>query len=394
MVIASFAALTGCAGKPLTSTGPWATHLYSDARQNRTPAGVSLPLAVSWDKDVSGFRLLRPFPKEELSTPALSGGLLYVGATNDRFYAIDLRGGGVKWKYDAGHPLEATPSITDGMVCFGSSDGMMRCLDDKGKLLWQFQARSEILSSPAVRDGRLYFNSADDRAYALDAKTGERLWTYNRGTFKAVSPRIYGSPAFSNGRLYFLFSDGVVASIEAATGREVWTKKVISDFSRPGKWRRTPLVEDGSVYVIDGNDAVTALSEESGEVRGIYNLIKARDFILPDKRTMIIAGESQLVAIDRLSGAIRWKKEVSTGTLSSVFAAGEHIFILSNFKKVPFGIDFLASYKGNIEALNVKDGSSAWTAKLGSSITANASSAFSRVALLTDEGEITVLEPK
>lgn len=394
IVLISFAALSGCAGKPLASTDPWSAQLFNDSRTNRTLAEISVPLAVSWDKDVSEFRLLRPFTPEELSTPALSDGLLYIGATNDRFYAVDLAKGRVKWKYNAGRPLEAAPAITEGMVCFGSSDGVMRCFDAAGKLLWQFQARSEILSSPVVNDGRLYFNSSDDRAYALDAKTGERLWTYNRGTFKAVAPRIYGSPAFSNGRLYFLFSDGVVVSIEAATGREVWSKKVISDFSRAGKWRRTPLVEDGSVYVIDGNDAVVALSEDSGEVKGIYNLIKARDFILPDSRSIVIAGESQLVALDRLSGAILWKKDVAVGVLSSVFASGDKLFILSNFKKAPFGIDFLARYKGHVEALNIKDGATAWTARLDSSITANASSAYSRVALLTDKGKITVFEPK
>ena len=393
-VLISFAALSGCAGKPLATTDPWGTQLFNDARTNRTDADVTVPLALSWDKDLSEFRLLRPFTREELSTPALSDGLLYIGSTSDRFYAVDLSKGRVKWKFNARHPLEAAPAITDGMVCFGSSDGVMRCFDAAGKLLWQFQARSEILSSPIVKDGQLYFNSSDDRAYALDAKTGERLWTYNRGTFKAVSPRIYGSPAYSNGRLYFLFSDGVVVSIEASTGREVWSKKVISDFSQAGRWRRTPLVENGSVYVIDGNGAVVALSEESGEVKGIFNLIKARDFILPDSRSIVIAGESQLVAVDRLSGAILWKKDVATGTLSSIFASGDKLFVLSNFKKTPLGIDFLARYKGHVEALNIKDGTTAWTTKLGSSITANASSAYSRVALLSDKGEITVFEPK
>lgn len=394
IILISFAALTGCAGKPLTKTDPWSTQLFDDARTNRSEADVAVPLAVSWDKDVSEFRFLRPFPKEELATPALSDGLLYIGATNDRFYAIDLVKGRVKWRYDAGHPVEAAPAIADNKVCFGSSDGVMRCFDPSGKLLWQFQARSEILSSPVINGGRLYFNSSDDRAYALDANTGERLWTYNRGTFKVVSPRIYGSPAYSNGRLYFLFSDGAVVSIEAATGRELWSKKVISDFSQAGRWRRTPLVDNGSIYVVDGNDAVVALSEESGETKGVYNLIKARDFVLADGRTMVIAGESQLVAIDRLSGAIQWKKDVSMGTMSSIFASGDKLFILSNYKRTPFGIDFLSSYRGHIEALGIKDGATSWTTKLDSSISANASSAYSRVALLTDKGLITVFEPK
>ncbi|MBW7956551.1 MAG: PQQ-binding-like beta-propeller repeat protein [Deltaproteobacteria bacterium] len=387
--------LAGCAAKPLADTAPWSTHLFSDSRSNLSPAEVSLPLAVSWEKDVSDFRLLRPFPKEQLSSPALHGGILYVGSTNDRFYAVDLSTGSVKWRYHARQPIEASPAITGEMVCFGSADGVMRCLDHSGKVLWEYQARSEILSSPVVSGGRLFFNSQDDRVHALNAMTGVREWTYSRATYTVVSPRIYGSPAYSgDGSLFFLFSDGNIVSLDAETGSETWSKKVIGSFVKAGKWRRSPLYQDGTVYVIDGNEAVQALDAATGEVKGVYGIIKTRDFIIPDRRSIVLVGETDIVALDRLSGAILWKKKLSTGATSSVFAAGEELFVLSSFKKAFLGLGFLSRDKGHIEAISLRDGSTSWTTTLGSDVTANASSAYSRVALLTNKGKLTVFEPK
>lgn len=391
--------LGGCAAKPLADTAPWSTHFFSESRENLSPGEVSLPLAVSWEKDVSDFRLLRPFPKEQLSSPALHGGLLYVGSTNDRFYAVDLSTGKVKWRYHARYPIEASPAVTGEMVCFGSADGVMRCLDHSGKVLWDYQARSEILSSPVVSGGRLFFNSSDDRVHALDTKTGERAWSYSRATYTVVSPRIYGSPAYSpadsnDGALFFLFSDGYIVSLDAETGSEAWSRQVISGFDKAGKWRRTPLYRDGTVFVIDGNEAVQALDAATGEVKGVYGIIKARDFIVPDRRSIVLVGETGLVALDRLSGAILWKKDLTTGTTSSIFAAGQQLFVLSTFKKTFLGLDFLSSDKGHMEAISLRDGSTSWTATLGSDVTANASSAYSRIALLTNKGKLTVFEPK
>lgn len=397
VIIAAGSLLSGCAAKsPLKGTD-WAAYLRDDSRTNVSRDTLSLPLVVSWNKDVSDFKVFRTFPKEQLSSPVIAGGLLYAGSTNESFYALDLASGKAVWRFDSDYPLEAPPAVADGLICFGSGDGILRCFDSARKPLWQFQARSEILSSPVIRDGKVFFNSSDDRAYALDARTGEKVWTYTRGTYKTVTPRIYGSPAYSEAlkRLYYFFSDGSVVCLSAETGKEVWTKKTVKDFDTAKQIRRTPLVDGGIVYIIDGNDAVLALSEGTGETKGIYNLIKARDFIVPDKRTLIIAGVDQAIAIDRLSGAILWKTtQLARSPVTGIFASGEHLFLVSNYRYEPLGIDFLAKTKGHIEALRLKDGSSAWSSELKSDISANGAAGSSRVALHTNSGVIQVFEPK
>jgi hypothetical protein len=68
--------------------------------------------------------------------------------------------------------------------------------------------------------------------------------------------------------------------------------------------------------------------------------------------------------------------------------------VLSNYKKTRLGIDYLAKDNGYIEAIQLSDGRIAWGRALGSSITADASFAFERVALITNDGKLTIFEPK
>jgi len=395
LLISAFA-IAGCAANQLpVEESKWDTHLGDYARTNVSTGKVALPLVIGWDRDVSDFRFFRPFPKEQLSSPAIYKGSLYAGSANGYFYASDLASGKVYWKFNAKAPIEAAPTVTDEKVCFGASDGKMRCLDLEGKLLWEFQARSEILSAPIIKDGKVLFSSSDDRIHALNAANGVRLWTYSRGTYKTVTPRVYASPALSEkGNLFYLFSDGTVVSVSAESGKELWSKKAVKEFEELLPPRRTPLVDSGTVYIIDDNQAVMALSEETGEVKGIYNIIKATDLVVPDSRSIVMAGEGQAIALDRSTGALLWKTTLSHGPVSSVFSAGGFLFVLSNFKKAPLGIDFFAKDKGYMEAVKLSDGSIAWGRPLDSSITADASTSFERVALITNDGKLTVFEPK
>lgn len=395
LILIAALAVAGCAAKPLPAGDrQWPTYHGDFARTNLSSGQMDLPLVVGWTKDLSDRRFFNPFPDEQLSSPVISGGRLYAASSNSRLYATDLASGRVAWKFDAGYPIDAPPTVAGDMVCFGTTAGVMRCLDLDGKPLWQFQARSEILSSPVVRDGRLYFSSSDDRLYALDSRTGERLWTYSRTSFKTVTPRVYASPALSEGgRLFYLFSDGTMACL-SAEGKELWTKKVVKEFDETVPPRRTPLVDSGTVHVIDGNGAVIAMSEATGEVKGIYNTIRATDFVLPEAGSIVVAGEGEVMAIDRSTGATLWRTGLERGPVSSVFAGGGWLFVLSNFKKAPLGIKYFAKDKGYIEAISLSDGKKAWGRAFGSSLSADASTALERVALITNDGRLSVFEPK
>lgn len=367
--------------------------MHDDSRSNASGDSVALPLSMSWGKDISPASVLRPRSPLQLSSPIISEGRLYTGSEDETFYAFDLKTGKVLWKFDADYALEAPAAVSEDRLCFGSSDGVMRCFEkSSGKLLWSFQAKSEILSAPVIKDAMVLFSSSDDKLYALSLSTGEKLWSYSRATYQTVSPRVRSSSAVFGSTLFHFFSDGSLAAVSADTGKELWSRKVVKSFESNRRARRTPLVVDGLVYTIDDTNAVVALNGENGEVKGVYNIIKAYDFVLPDKKTLVVAGTDRVVAMNRVTGAILWKSDMERSPVSTIFADRDHLFVISNYTTVPLGISFLSRDKGYITALRLADGTVDWTKKLPSTVTANGSSAENRVAVLLDSGIIEVFE--
>jgi outer membrane protein assembly factor BamB len=397
--------LTGCtaAVPDKAELRPWNTHLYDAARTNTNPEGTDLPPRLAWKRVLgpAGFAAL--YKRVEHTTPVVSGGMVYLGSVNEKFYALNRDEGWTAWLKEAGSSVESTATVADGLVCFGSSGGVLRCLDRiTGAEAWRFQAKSEIISSPLVKDGRLFFYSSDDRVYALDMKSGKKIWAYTRGTFKTVSLRNTGSPAFfgekggakGDGRIFQLFTDGSLVCLDASTGKVLWEKKVLKKAELAGVFRKTPLVMGGSVYIIDDAGSIVAYDVKDGSSVGYYSMIKARDFLFVDRTTMVMAGQDVLIAFDRSSNTTLWKRKVEPGAISGIFSSGSHVFITSNQTRALLGIKFFSRTKGYIQAISASDGRVVWKKKLGSTVSARASVAQGSIPLFLDAGRLVLFTSK
>ncbi len=104
------------------------------------------------------------------SSPAVAGGLVYVGSDDDKLYALHAVTGTRKWSYTTGSAIWSSPAVANGVVYVGSYDG-----DDKlyaldavtGARKWSYTTGSAIFSSPAVANGVVYIGSTDDNVYAF-----------------------------------------------------------------------------------------------------------------------------------------------------------------------------------------------------------------------------------
>ncbi|MBI5885549.1 MAG: PQQ-binding-like beta-propeller repeat protein [Deltaproteobacteria bacterium] len=396
LVLSVASVIAGCAATPPPTRqySAWSTQFQGETRSNVSPDAIALPLEKAWTKDISAFRFINRYEPQESSSPVISDGVLYTGSDAGDVYAIELATGSVRWSFDADYPVEGTVSTGDGRVCFGSANGVFRCLDAAtGIEAWRFQTKSGIVSSPLIRDGRVWFTSSDDRLYALSLNNGEKLWVYNRGTYQTVAPRVPGSSAFYDGKLYQLFSDGYVVALSAETGKELWAVKTAPDFDTALATRRVPLVHDGKVYVIDGKNAVVALDGATGKTMAAYDAIAAYDFVIVGDRTLVAAGSDYVVAVDMRSGAILWKKELTHKPISSIIAAGDHLFILSNFKKALWDISYFEKSMGHIEAVRLSSGEALWSEELKSTLTARAGAAYGYAAVVADKGSVRVYAP-
>jgi outer membrane protein assembly factor BamB len=64
--------------------------------------------------------------------------------------------------------VASSPAVAGGVVYVGSYDGKIYALDaTSGLLIWDYQTDEKVVSSPAVADGEVYVGSYDHFVYAV-----------------------------------------------------------------------------------------------------------------------------------------------------------------------------------------------------------------------------------
>ncbi len=135
----------------------------------------------------------------KLSTVVVGEGKVFVAAIDAHtVHALDASTGKAIWRYTAGGRVDSPPTIWEGRVVFGSTDGSVYCLRaDNGKLIWRYLAaprdrrlmafeqlesvwpvHGSVLVEKGVAyvvAGRSNFLDGGLRLYRLDARTGRKL---------------------------------------------------------------------------------------------------------------------------------------------------------------------------------------------------------------------------
>jgi outer membrane protein assembly factor BamB len=161
----------------------------------------------------------------------------------------------LKWRNrDTGYRyIWSSPAVANGVVYVDSNDGNVYALNAKtGAKLWSYTTGNGE-SSPAVANGVVYLGSYDKKVYALNAKTGVKLWSYTTGS------DVESSPAVTNGVVYVVSDDNNVYALNAKTGTKVW-----SYFIGIGAYTSSPAVANGVMYVGSIDHNVYALNAKTG----------------------------------------------------------------------------------------------------------------------------------
>jgi outer membrane protein assembly factor BamB len=108
--------------------------------------------------------------------------------------------------------------------------------------VWHYGAIRRSISTAAVKDGIVYYPDFSGFLHALDAKTGQPLWTHD------LFAAIWGSPLVADGRVYLGDEDGDVVILQA--GRE---RKVLAEMTLGSAVYSTPVAAGGVLYISNRN---------------------------------------------------------------------------------------------------------------------------------------------
>ncbi len=123
-------------------------------------------------------------------------------------------------------------------------------------------------SQPLVHNGKMFVTASYSRIFALDTKTGQKLWKYEHRLPEGIMPCcdvINRGAALYDNLVIFGTLDAQLVALDQNTGKVVWRQK-IDDYSAGYSYSAAPLIAEGLL--------ITGLS--GGEF-GVVGRVEARD---------------------------------------------------------------------------------------------------------------------
>lgn len=266
---------------------------------------------------------------------------------NDGYvYAQHSETGKDKWRFKVKRARLSPVAVGYGMVYVGASDGTFYALDaTTGEQIWKRnqKGRGFYNPPPMISEGVVYFSSTeepfdfnvrpDGRIFAFDAKTGDQLWVFKtKGALSAV--------ANDSKTLFVGDSEGYLRALDAITGQERLKVKL------SGGGLGLPIIEADSVYVRSGDGNLHAVDARSGKERWKTQRSKAGTMLALYDGSIYYGGEKgNLFAVDAETGQEKWLYKTSKPCQSPVVAGG---------------VLYFPSYDGVMYSLDAKTGEEKW----------------------------------
>lgn len=216
----------------------------------------------------------------------------------------------LKWTFGIPDARAAVgqPSVVGGVIYFGSQSGVIYALDARtGCTLWTFQADAMVrtaITVAAIQSGRyaLLFGDAKAQVYALDIPTRKLRWKTKVDEHPWA--RLTGAPKLWEGKLYVPVSTneevpagnpkypcctarGSIVALDEETGKVLWKTYTVGEGANGGAVWSSPTIDSrrGLLYTATGN-AYTAPAAPTTDA---------------------------ILALDLRTGALKWSRQLLSG---------------------------------------------------------------------------------
>lgn len=305
---------------------------------------LKLPLKLLWRFETGD---------EVRSTAVIGDGVVYVGSTDKKLYALDLKSGALRWTFEAGDAIEAPAllvgdlvvvgaldgalyavdmasgtnrwtvktgdrimgaasridTVTPPRIVFGSYDNILRCISLTGRPIWEYETENFINGSPAVAGGRVFIAGCDAKLHVVSATDGTLLRSIEVGSYVAASP------VATDAHAYVGNYDGKLLAVDLKQHRFAWTYGETGDaplFS-------SPAVSDALVIVGGRDERVHAVARADGKPRWTFKCGGDVDSspVICDGKVLFGSRDGRLYAVGLGDGKERWAYEIGGAIVGS-----------------------------------------------------------------------------
>jgi eukaryotic-like serine/threonine-protein kinase len=311
-----------------------------------------------------------PVSKAVDSSPAVYNGVVYFASDNGTLYALDAATGALRCSFATGQFMQSSPVVVkdpdgSGAIVYDDTDvtpgpGQVFAMYGPGnthgacKQAWTWDSWTVqpggSFSSPGYAANAhgtpvVVFGSVDpdNSVYALNAKTGAKVWTYRTNKTTAnddvgAAPTISapGVNGFADGVVYITGKDKVTYALDLTTGKLIWQHALA--IGKAGDVAGSALA--GNTVYVDSDTGVYALNATTG-AQLWHKLPKAGVYASPaitgpaGQQVLITATlAGNLYALNPVTGATLWTQPGTAAYWSSPTISQGTIYITSKNGKL------------------------------------------------------------
>jgi outer membrane protein assembly factor BamB len=276
---------------------------------------------------------------------AVGGGMVFVATGYGELVALNAASGAVQWRQRLDSPVAGAPAYDGGTVYVATRDAAGWAVDARnGKTLWTIPGAPNALSvsgssAPAVNDKTVIFPFSSGDMVAALRLNGTRVWAApvsgqrpGRG-YQGLTD-VTGDPVIVGGTIYAGTAAGRTAAIDAGSGERIWT--AVEGALSP------PLVVGGSVFVVNDEARLVRMDAATGEVvwmADMPNFVNERPKrqkaitphfgpVLAGGRLVVVSGDGLLRQFNPTDGTMVGTAQIPGGAASAPALAGGALYVV------------------------------------------------------------------
>lgn len=252
------------------------------------------------------------------AAPVIGGNMLFAVGSDGRIHAFNRDTGARVWTSDADMSDDMRPSAFGGGVSYDdgrlyatNGAGEAKALNaTTGEVIWTATPAGPLRGSPTIAFGQIYVMTQDNQIIALDSADGDVLW--NESGSSAQSG-VFGvaAPAAGQGTVIAGYSSGELSAYRYENGRTLWADalartNISTTVSSLTDIDADPIIDSGRVYALGQGGRMAAYELVTGQRIWELNLAGISTPAIAGEWIFTLTDDARLLAIARSTGRVRW----------------------------------------------------------------------------------------
>ena len=333
--------------------------------------------------------------KRLAAAPVVGGGQLFVFDTDGAVHAFDATTGRPNWRTSLKGENNSSSlfgggvSFADGRVYATTGLGEVAALDaTNGSQVWRVKPAGPLRGSPTIAFNAIYVMTQDNQIHALNAADGAPLWNESGAQGQAG---VFGvaAPAAGQGTVIAGYSSGELTAYRYENGRQLWSDalartSIATSVATLTDIDADPIIDRGRVYALGQGGRMAAYELVTGQRIWELNLAGISTPAVAGEWIFVLTDEARLLCLARATGKVRWiaqlqrykneEKEKDESFWTGPVLAGDRLWV--------------ANSRGEIQTVNVADGSVSSFVKLNDPVSLAPVVANGTLYVLDDGGKI------